>query len=698
MAISTNTNKITSDVIQQLHSSKSLALALLQIETDILCELNSGMQKLLSVKKKQYKLQWFDNESQVNFRKLIDNPELNNGIQINLYHEQSSKLTVKANAIVVENQTYIMFEKTIEAQEPSKESALSKAYNLIFDNHKHIHFFIVDKNGRFNYCSNGFLNWMQSVFSIDVKVGSHITDTFKSETSVLVQNFEQALAGKSLQFLHEFIFNDSTLYVEVYMAPLASTNHTEKGVSVYLHDISKQQTLTEAKYSALIQNFDETIIYLDLHNCVTHTKSKQNRSQNTKLIGQSIFNFIDDEYHDMVKQSHDTIVNSMQAIGYKISGIAAHGKKSWFHIKATPVIKSNSVVGFMLISQEISAQKKSEEDIAHFLSLLEATIESTADGILLVDKSGKISLYNKKFLELWRIPSAVLELRDDKATLQYVINQLKFPEAFLSKVQWLYDKPDEICFDVIEFLDGRVFERYSQAQLINGEYAGRVWSFRDVTSRLLADEAIRQSLKEKEVLLKEIHHRVKNNLQIISSILNLQASNINDEQTLDLMRDSQSRIRCMAYIHELLYQNKDFSSINFKEYITSIANSLLFSYSIGRQVKLILDLQDVYLDIDVAISCGLIVNELLTNSLKYAFNVGQANKTIRVSIIETNSNVKMLVADNGKGLSPIFNFESLDTLGMQLVHSLVDQIDGTVTIRNNEGVAFEIQFKNIRKK
>ncbi|HQU99824.1 MAG TPA: histidine kinase dimerization/phosphoacceptor domain -containing protein, partial [Bacteroidia bacterium] len=397
-------------------------------------------------------------------------------------------------------------------------------------------------------------------------------------------------------------------------------------------------------------------------------------------------------FHDLAIKTHQQVKNEQVVASYNIYGSGSNGNDSWFKIQVKPVINNEVVTGIILISQIITEQYKNDEANAHFLSQLEATIESTADGILLVDKLGRVSLYNKKFLELWRIPPEILELRDDNSTLQYVVNQLKYPDDFLAKVQWLYDKPDEICFDVIEFIDGRVFERYSQAQLINGSYAGRVWSFRDITSRLQAEEAIKQSLQEKEVLLKEVHHRVKNNLQIISSIINLQAANINDPQTLEAMRDSQSRIRCMGYIHELLYQNKDFSSINFKEYISSIANSLLFTYSIGRQIQLKLSVQEIHLNIDVAIACGLIVNELLTNSLKYAFTIEHRNKYIEVTAAELDGKVVLTVADNGKGLEAGFDINNYETLGMQLVSGLVEQIDGALRVINKNGVLFEIEF------
>jgi two-component sensor histidine kinase len=219
----------------------------------------------------------------------------------------------------------------------------------------------------------------------------------------------------------------------------------------------------------------------------------------------------------------------------------------------------------------------------------------------------------------------------------------------------------------------------------------------DLTDRKQAEAQIKQSLEEKEVLLKEVHHRVKNNLQIISSILNLQSSTIADKQTLDLLKNSQDRIRSMSLIHELLYQTKDFSTINFSEYIRSIATNLFQSYNQNRLVNLVLELEPVFLDLDSAIPCGLIINELITNSLKYAYNTDDEGD-VRINLTLTNNIVIIIIEDTGKGFPTMIDFRETESLGMQLVISLTDQIDGEIKMENSQGTRFEIQFKNNAKR
>lgn len=213
--------------------------------------------------------------------------------------------------------------------------------------------------------------------------------------------------------------------------------------------------------------------------------------------------------------------------------------------------------------------------------------------------------------------------------------------------------------------------------------------------RVQDNEQIRASLREKEILLGEIHHRVKNNLQIISSLLNLQARYIKDEKILNMFKESQSRINSMALIHERLYRSKDLVKINFPEYVRSLAAGLFSSYSVSSDdVTLEIDIKDVELDLDLAISCGLVLNELLSNALKYAFPNGRKGK-IKVSLYEVNGNeVELVVGDNGIGLPEVFDFQKTESLGFQIIITLVEgQLEGKIELNKTEGTEFRIKFK-----
>jgi len=214
------------------------------------------------------------------------------------------------------------------------------------------------------------------------------------------------------------------------------------------------------------------------------------------------------------------------------------------------------------------------------------------------------------------------------------------------------------------------------------------------------EEQLNSSLKEKEVLLKEIHHRVKNNMQVISSLLNFQSSRIKSPDILEMFKESQDRIRSMSLIHERLYQSADLAQIDFSHYIQNLANHLFQSYRIDPEAVILkTDVRDVSLDINRAIPCGLIINELVSNSLKYAFpHVKEADKKkakkgeIDIQLTADDGKVTLLVKDNGIGLSEDMDIETADSFGLQLVTTLVSQLNGKINIKRKPGATFKITF------
>jgi PAS domain S-box-containing protein len=217
----------------------------------------------------------------------------------------------------------------------------------------------------------------------------------------------------------------------------------------------------------------------------------------------------------------------------------------------------------------------------------------------------------------------------------------------------------------------------------------------EMEERSRSEKIIRQSLEEKEVLLKEIHHRVKNNLQVISSILNLQAGYIESESIKQMIVESQDRIKTMALVHENLYRNEDISKIDFQEYVDNLVKNLYRSYGIDSQeVKLDLAVDKILFNLDVGIPCGLIINELVSNSLKYAF-CGRKQGKIRIEARQKSSGEIMLrIEDDGVGLPDGLNIRNTRSLGLQLVITLVDQLEGKLDVCSIKGTCFNITFKN----
>ncbi len=217
----------------------------------------------------------------------------------------------------------------------------------------------------------------------------------------------------------------------------------------------------------------------------------------------------------------------------------------------------------------------------------------------------------------------------------------------------------------------------------------------EITGHKTAQQELSRSLREKEVLLKEVHHRVKNNMQVISSLLNIQADSVMDERFQTLLTESQQRIKSMALIHENLYRSDSLLEINFQEYIQMLTNGLVRFYRFDRlAISLELDVEDVYLDIDTAVPCGLIINELVSNSLKHGYHGREGEGHIRVAFKagEDGDSYHFSVSDDGNGIEEGMDLETASSMGLEIVRILTEQLDGSWRYHSNSGAEFAVDF------
>ena len=218
---------------------------------------------------------------------------------------------------------------------------------------------------------------------------------------------------------------------------------------------------------------------------------------------------------------------------------------------------------------------------------------------------------------------------------------------------------------------------------------------RDITKEKEAQELIANSLAEKEILLQEIHHRVKNNLHVIASLLELQAGSSDDQQVISLFTDSQSRIYSMALIHEQLCLSPKFEHIDFEEYLRSLVGNLFNSYGANsRQIKCIFDVEPVHIQFQTAIPCGLILNEIVSNSLKHGF-LGCDRGEIRIHLTQQEQIFNLTISDNGVGMGADFEWQKANSLGLRLVRILTKQLDGKINLDCSHGTSFSLSFKII---
>jgi PAS domain S-box-containing protein len=243
--------------------------------------------------------------------------------------------------------------------------------------------------------------------------------------------------------------------------------------------------------------------------------------------------------------------------------------------------------------------------------------------------------------------------------------------------------------------DGSVIHTIISPSLIRdaeGSPSHCVTLVQDITERKKIEEEISKSLKEKEVLLKEVHHRVKNNMAVISSLLSLQSRHINDKQAQEKFKETKGRITAMALVHEKLYQTENFSEIDVKDYVQTLVQQVKSTFAADKSYSIITDIDKITVEIDTLIPCGLIINEILTNAYKHAFD-GADNPTIRVIMKKIdNGGISLTISDNGVGLPEGFDINQSTGLGLQLVNLLAFQIKGTLEVKSDQGTAFAIIF------
>jgi two-component sensor histidine kinase/PAS domain-containing protein len=358
-----------------------------------------------------------------------------------------------------------------------------------------------------------------------------------------------------------------------------------------------------------------------------------------------------------------------------------------------PTFDANQhVVEVVAISHDITERKVNELKALEQSAKLNAMFESGDQLMWTVSKTKKITSFNQNYSnavkEIYNyIPTVNLHSFNEINTTDPFWND-SYEDAFKGKKVEFFLEKKSLKGDVI--IRQMILSPIKDLENKIVEVSGIAF---DITKNKKNEEKISQSLKEKEILLKEVHHRVKNNMQVISSILNLQSSYVTDDYALSLLKECQNRIKSMAYIHESLYQTKNFESVNFTEYLSTLSKNLIHTYSVNsKKVKLVLNLSDLFLNLDLSIPCGLIINEIISNSLKYAFT-NRMDGIIFVNLGIEKGKVRIEVGDNGVGIPHDVDLKQTQTLGMQLVYTLIEQIDGTLELDRINGTKFIIKFK-----
>jgi PAS domain S-box-containing protein len=359
---------------------------------------------------------------------------------------------------------------------------------------------------------------------------------------------------------------------------------------------------------------------------------------------------------------------------------------------------TDDIISGMLM--DITHRKNTEKALQDNEEKYRTLFESNPNYTILLDLNGVIMDVNRTAAEF-------IGLTPDKLIGRSLLEMGIFPSEDITFQREKFShalKGDTVKPFQYKLINKKGEYNWVQSQLVPIKKDGRINSIlviaTDITERKNAIDNLKSSVNEKKLLIKEIHHRVKNNMQIISSLLSLQSQHLkdNEEVALDVLKESQNRVKSMAMIHEKLYLSKDFTHIKFEEYVQRLVSDLFYSYQTTlKNVKFRVEVVDVDLNMETAVPCGLIISELTSNSLKHAFPQ-EKEGYVNVSLTEDQGKYEMIISDNGIGIPPDLDFDHPKTLGLQLVNNLIKQLDGEIKLDRNHGTKFTITFKELTYK
>jgi PAS domain S-box-containing protein len=404
----------------------------------------------------------------------------------------------------------------------------------------------------------------------------------------------------------------------------------------------------------------------------------------------------------MLREARIASVETLQPISLEFRIVPPSGAVKWLQIKSQPERQSNGDVVWDGIALDITDRKRAEAEILRTRNLFEAVFNQSADAIFLVElPASRIRNCNQRAVDLFQA-----DCREDLIGIQGAALHATPAEAEdLASIRETLSKVSHVKREIeYRTFQGRTFWGSLAANLIQvGNYQMALVRITDISEakqreaeRKQAEDQLITSLQEKEILFKEIHHRVKNNLQIISSLLRMQSRQTEDQQTVILFQEAQNRVQSMALIHEQLYQSPNLSQINFGQYLRTLVQNLFRSYgAYQQQITLTIEAEDLQFTLNSAIPCGLMINELVSNTLKYAFpnqQPGEVKICLQQDFSASEAPVTLTIKDNGIGISEQINWETTDSLGLRIVRNLVTQLKGTLTLDRSQGTLFRITF------
>lgn len=485
------------------------------------------------------------------------------------------------------------------------------------------------------------------------------------------------------------------IWVHVSAKPISDPERNTQLLFAVVQDISARKradceaSKRERKLGAIMEVVPGCIKIVNAEGIITEISSTGASMLDAEsadhIVGRRAQDFVSLPYREPFKQYARRVIDGHNG-SFEFQAVTLKGRTLWLETRAIALRDQNlAFTGLLASTHDVSARKQNEEAQRKQI----AAIESAMDGMALLDRDSKYVYLNSAHVKLFGYDDAAQLIGRTWCDLYSQDEIIRIEREVLPELTRTGHWEGEATG---LRRDGTQFHEGLSVTLLEG--GGMVCVCRDISEKKRAQEQLIASLEEKEALLQEVYHRVKNNLQVVSSLLNLQSGYVQDPATQKMLQDSQTRLRAMSLIHETLYRSKDLSQVDFVEYATKLIEYIVYANDLNsRSIALLANIAPVHLSVDTAVACGLILNELVSNCLKHAFP-GKTSGTVKVALERwTESRLCLTVSDDGCGLPAGFNQKSLGSLGIRIVRTLCAQLSGEIKfITSSPGTFVRVVF------
>lgn len=408
------------------------------------------------------------------------------------------------------------------------------------------------------------------------------------------------------------------------------------------------------------------------------------------FFGASMFNYVIPEFITLLKNKIEEVKQTKQPIEIELGGNSTResDRTDWYRSRISLILETDgSIKNIMFMIENITETKLNEIEISNKSEKIRSIINNTNEIICSIDNSYNLTEYNTVFQQMVKFGYKI-DLEIGMSIFDFVNPETHHHLLTIyKKVQTGERLIDIQSYSTINRETVYRETNYNPIYNINKEIIGITVFSKDISERVKVEQSVKNALKEKEVLLSEIHHRIKNNLAIVSSLLQLQEMNITNIEAKEALGISRKRIKSTALIHELLYRNESFQNISLKEYLTELFNLL----KINENIHLKLEGDDLFFNINIALPLGLMLNEIMLNSFKHSYKDAIEGQTI-ISLSLTSNKATIIYCDCKGTFPESVDFKNSSTTGLTLIHTFADQLNGSVELINYTPPKYKIQI------